>query len=72
MTTIILSCQEVIWEILYFLTLPKVSFYVKYRVLFLIFVRPVFVLNSSSSFGFSYIKWNNEIMRLTQYTMHEN
>lgn len=38
------------------------------QVLFLIFVRQVFVFNSFS-FGFSYMRWNNEIMSLNKQCM---
>lgn len=36
MTTIILSCLEIIWKILHFLKFPKVSLYVKCRVGFVV------------------------------------
>lgn len=68
MATVILISLEVIWKIFHFLKFHKVSLYVKYSVLVLIFVRQAFVFNSSS-LGFPYMRWHNEIVRLNKQCM---
>lgn len=68
MATVILISLEVIWKIFHFLKFHKVSLYVKYSVLVLIFVRQAFVFNSSS-LGFPYMRWRNEIVRLNKQCM---
>lgn len=55
MATVILISLQVIWKSFHFLKFHKVSLYVKYSVLVLIFVRQAFVFNSSS-LGFPYMR----------------